>query len=133
MHLTFRIIYVCYYIKQICFISSSVLYHSMKFIHLEMQLSIVLEETFFGTNYKTTLQCVNYSMFCSNLNLYFNLYDPLYFLTVSCTNYLACYLLLRWRHKCTNLLLILYKWCAPHVHIKCALCNLKFCLHCRKN
>ena len=42
-------------LKQICFILSSVLYHSMKFIHLEMQLSIVLEETFFGTNYKTTL------------------------------------------------------------------------------
>ena len=25
-------------------------------------------------------------MFCSYLNLYFNLYDPLYFLTVSCTS-----------------------------------------------
>ena len=33
-------------------------------------------------------------------------------------------------HKCTNLLSILYKWRAPHVHIECTLCNLKFSLHC---
>ena len=30
----------------------------------------------------------------------------------------------------TNLLLILYKWRALDVHIKCTFCNLKFCLHC---
>ena len=48
MHWMFRLIYVCYYIKQIYFILSSVLYHSMKFIHLEMQVSIVLEGTFLG-------------------------------------------------------------------------------------
>ena len=58
MHWMFRIIYVCYYIKQICFILSSVLYHSMKFIHLEMQLSIVLEETFFWDKLQNhTLMC----------------------------------------------------------------------------
>ena len=33
-------------------------------------------------------------------------------------------------HKCTNLLLILYKWRAPHVHIRCTLCKLNFILHC---
>ena len=33
---------------------------------------------------------------------------------------------------CTNLLSVLYKWRAPHVHIRCTSCNIKFSLHCTR-
>ena len=47
----FRLICLSGYVEQICFTLSHVLYH-INIIHPEKQSNIVLEGTFFGTNYE---------------------------------------------------------------------------------
>ena len=52
--------------------------------------------------------------------LNFNLYDPLYFLTVPCFNTVHAVSTVI-GDKCTDLLLIHYKWCAPRSSALCVI------------